>query len=93
MFLVSMISPGQAAEQATVRHVGIFHDLSYAGDFCVSYAGGAILQFAGTGFNADPVANRVQFRTTSLSTQEVTLLGTLMNGKEVSTYLITLAIC
>ena len=86
MYLVSQFTPGRAQdeEKTTLRHVGYFHDLKYEGDLYVSWAGGTILQFWGSGFNNHPVANQVEFRTWALTTStEVTLPGTLMNGKYI----------
>jgi hypothetical protein len=82
MALMSQISPSRAAECTftTLRHVGYFHDLDHEGDLYVSWAGGAILQFSGSGFNGVPIANTVYFETTALtSSGEITVQGTLMN--------------
>lgn len=79
MVLGNLMIPGQAADLETLRHIGYFHDLNYDQNLHVSMAGGAILQFWGSGFNESPISNAVCFRTSSLTTNEITLCGMPMN--------------
>ena len=90
MYLVSQFAPGRACQShenclETIRHVGYFHDLRYEGDLYVSWAGGTILQFWGSGFNEHPAANSVIFRTSALTAdgREVTLGPYPMDGKYI----------
>ena len=86
MFSVSQITPSLAKECtiSTLRHVGYFHDLDHEGDLLVSWGGGAILQFSGSGFNGVPIANTVYFESNTFKSptgELIQLQGTLMNGK------------
>jgi hypothetical protein len=50
----------------------------------VSWSGGTILQFWGTGFNSNPASNTVELKTYGLRSdgKEVRFLGTLMNDQD-----------
>ena len=70
----------RADDVASLDFIRYFHDLETEGNLYVSWAGGAIIEFKGEGFDDTPVANSVNFRTTDLG-GDVTVPGTVMTGK------------
>ena len=78
-----MTSFAFADEVESIDFIRYFHDLETEGDLYVSWAGGAVIEFKGEGFDDTPVANSVYFRTTGLG-GDVTVPGTAMTGKLAS---------
>ena len=69
-----------AEDVVSMDFIRYFHDLETEGNLYVSWAGGAIIEFKGEGFEDTPVANSIYFRTTGLG-GDVTVPGTAMTGK------------
>ena len=75
-----MTSFAFADEVESIDFIRYFHDLETEGDLYVSWAGGAVIEFKGEGFDDTPVANSIYFRTTGLG-GDVTVPGSAMTGK------------
>ena len=76
------MSLSTAVDVCTLRHVSYFHDSSTEnqGDIYVSWGGGVILQFWGSGFNGSPVSNTIQLAAW-IDGAYYTIEGTAMDGK------------
>ena len=79
------MSLSNALDVCTLRHVSYFHDSSdeNQGNIYVSWGGGVILQFWGSGFNGSPVANTIQL-TAWIDGNSYVIEGTPMDGKSLS---------
>ena len=78
------MTPSLSEDLSVLRGAGYFHDLRYNGNINVSMAGGSIIRFsADSGFDDEPINNKVQLRNHDIFSNWITIQGHDMDGKKI----------